>query len=170
LVTPEQEHALEAALAPLAFKPFQFHGYEGKRQVRYFGWRYDYGAERIAPVEPIPDFLLPLREAVAAWAGLPAEAFGQALVNSYEPGSGIGWHRDKPQFGEVAGVSLLSGCVMRFRRPRLRNGEADGWDRFNQALAARSAYLLTGPSRTQWEHSIASHDAARYSVTFRTLR
>jgi alkylated DNA repair dioxygenase AlkB len=161
-----QERAIVEALAPLSFTPFQFQGYEGKRRVRYFGWRYDYDERRISAVEPMPAFLLPLREAIAAWAGLPAQAFEQALVNQYDAGSGIGWHKDKPQFGEVAGVSLLSACVMRFRRAR----DDGGWARFNQPLGARSAYRLTGPARSAWEHSIASHDAPRYSITFRTLR
>ena len=33
----------------------------------------------------------------------------------------------------------------------------------------RSAYLLRGPSRTEWEHSIPAVDALRYSITFRSL-
>lgn len=34
----------------------------------------------------------------------------------------------------------------------------------------RSGYLLRGPSRTEWEHSIPAVDALRYSITFRTFR
>ena len=38
------------------------------------------------------------------------------------------------------------------------------------ALEPRSAYVLTGPARTQWEHSIPPVKETRYSITFRTLR
>lgn len=164
-ISRADELGLLAALQPFDFTPFQFHGYEGKRRVHYFGWRYDYDARAVAEVEPIPEFLLSLREQLASFADVPADAFQQALVNQYDAGAGIGWHRDKPQFGDVVGVSLLSACTLRFRLPR-----QGGWQRHNQPLAPRSAYHLTGPARVNWEHSIASHDAARYSITFRTLR
>jgi len=35
---------------------------------------------------------------------------------------------------------------------------------------ARSAYLLRGPVRRDWEHSIPPLDQLRYSVTFRSVR
>jgi alkylated DNA repair dioxygenase AlkB len=163
LITPEQEQALVADIAALPFKPFAFHGYFGKRQVVSFGWRYDYADRSAHRAEPIPDFLLPLREQAAALAGRPAEDFGQALVIDYPPGAGIGWHRDKPVFGEVLGVSLLSPCTLRFRRAK-----PDGaWERQTLTPQPRSAYLLQGPSRTQWEHSIPDVQAQRYAVTFR---
>ena len=34
----------------------------------------------------------------------------------------------------------------------------------------RSAYLLSGPARSVWEHSIPPVGEPRYSVTFRNLR
>jgi alkylated DNA repair dioxygenase AlkB len=34
----------------------------------------------------------------------------------------------------------------------------------------RSAYLLSGPSRNEWEHSIPAVDSLRYSITFRNFR
>ncbi|HYE47030.1 MAG TPA: alpha-ketoglutarate-dependent dioxygenase AlkB [Caulobacter sp.] len=111
----------------------------------------------------MPDFLAPLREAVAKFAGLPAAAFDHVLVTEYRAGAGIGWHRDKPQYDQVAGVSLLSGCRLRFRR-RI----SEGWRRAAAELAPRSAYLLTGEARRDWEHSIAPMTTLRYSITFRT--
>ena len=88
------------------------------------------------------------------------------LVTEYAPGAGIGWHRDKVVFGEVVGVSLLSPCLFRQRR---KVGERK-WERANLVVEPRSAYLLSGPARTQWEHSIPPAEAPRYSVTFRNLR
>jgi alkylated DNA repair dioxygenase AlkB len=87
-----------------------------------------------------------------------------ALVNEYPPGAPIGWHRDKAAFGQVVGFSLLSPCVLRFRRPNV-----SGWERRSLNLEPRSAYWLAGEARADWEHSIPPVEALRYSITFRTL-
>ena len=113
---------------------------------------------------PLPSFLEPMRAKIAESFNRPAEAFTQVLINEYRPGARIGWHRDKPQFDEIVGVSLLAPCVMRFRR---RSGET--WERRSLTVEPRSAYLLAGPARTIWEHSIPAVDRHRYSITFRTL-
>jgi alkylated DNA repair dioxygenase AlkB len=163
LISSDEERDLVARFETLPFKPFEFRGYTGHRQVVSFGWRYDFGRRSLDPTTQIPDFLLPLREQVAAFTGHAPEAFVQALVSLYEPGAAIGWHRDRPEFGQVAGVSLLTPCRFRFRRQA-----GAGWERRALEAAPRSAYLLSGPSRTDWEHSIPPLEARRYSVTFRT--
>ena len=165
LLSPNEEAALVERIEALPFAPFAFHGYEGLRRVASFGWRYDFSAGRADRIDPIPDWLEPLKARAAAWAGLAPEALEQALVNEYAPGAPIGWHRDRPVFEDVIGVSFLSPCVMRFRR---RSGA--GWDRRAAPLAARSAYLLRGEARNDWEHSIAPAKSLRYSVTFRSRR
>jgi len=86
------------------------------------------------------------------------------LINEYRPGAGIGWRRDKPHFADVVGVSLLAPCNFRLRRK-----SGDSWDRFSLTVDPRSAYLMAGPSRTIWEHSIPALDRHPYSITFRTL-
>jgi alkylated DNA repair dioxygenase AlkB len=164
LLTAAEEEALARELAALPFKPFDFHGYQANRQVVGFGYRYDYDRRAVVEAAPLPSFLEPLRAKIASAFDRPADAFTQVLINEYRPGAGIGWHRDKPQFDEVVGVSLLAPCVLRFRR---RSGET--WDRRSLTVDPRSAYLLTGPSRTVWEHSIPALDRHRYSITFRTL-
>jgi alkylated DNA repair dioxygenase AlkB len=150
----------------LPFREFEFHGYTGKRRVVSFGWHYDFSGRRLRKADDIPDFLLALRSAAAAFAGLEPEALRHVLVTEYGPGSGIGWHRDKAMFGETVGVSLLSPCVLRLRR---KAGERR-WERANVEAEPRSAYLLSGPARSEWEHSILRVDALRYSITFRNLR
>ena len=110
----------------------------------------------------MPNFLLELRETAAAFADSPADSFRQALVTEYAPGAGIGWHRDKPMFGKVVAFSFLSACTLRFRR---RDGSR--WERRSQVLEPRSAYIMEGEARWDWEHSIPAGDALRYSVTFR---
>jgi alkylated DNA repair dioxygenase AlkB len=129
-----------------------------------FGYRYDYDRRAVVEASPFPSFLVSLRNKVAAIFDRPAEAFGQVLINEYRPGAGIGWHRDKAQFDEVVGVSLLAPCVLRFRR-RAR----ETWDGVSLAVEPCSAYLLSGAARTVWEHSIPALDQLRYSITLRTL-
>ena len=162
VISRAEEAEIVAGVATLELRPFEFRGYLGLRRVKAFGWRYDYSARTMSRVEDLPAFLIPLRERAAALAGLEPAAMEQALVTEYQAGAGIGWHRDRPQFAEVVGVSLLAPCVLRLRRRR-----GDGWERANLAAEPRSAYLLRGPVRTQWEHSIAPMTALRYSVTFR---
>jgi alkylated DNA repair dioxygenase AlkB len=163
-VSAQEEQQLVAKIASLAFAPFQFHGFEGKRNVVSFGWRYGFDGSGLAPTEPMPSFLLPIRARAAAFARLPEEALEQLLVIQYPAGAGIGWHKDRPVFDETIGISLLSDCRFRFRR----RGER-GWDRFNLNAEARSIYVLRGASRSQWEHSIPEVETLRYSLTFRSL-
>jgi len=164
VITAAEEEALADQLAALPLKPFEFHGYTGNRRVISFGWRYDYGARAVQPAAPIPPFLLLLREHAARFAKLDPERLEHVLVTEYAEGAGIGWHRDKAQFGDVIAVSLLAPCTLRFRRK-----DGIGWQRAMQRIDPRSAYLLRGAARSQWEHSIPPLDRLRYSVTFRSL-
>ena len=162
-VSRDEEQELLRAFAALDFAPFAFQGWFGKRETVSFGWRYDFNEARVHAAPPIPGFLLPLRARAADFAGLATESLEQALVIRYDVGAGIGWHRDRPVFDQVVGISLLSPCVLRFRR---RAGAK--FQRFALDAAPRSAYLLRGEIRHQWEHSIAPVDAPRFSVTFRS--
>jgi alkylated DNA repair dioxygenase AlkB len=164
VIAPGVESALLERVKELPLKEFAFHGYTGKRRTVSYGWHYDFAAERVRKAEDMPDFLLALRETAASFAGLAPAELQHVLVTEYADGAGIGWHRDKSVFGDVIGISLLSPCVFRLRR---RAGEE--WERVNLTAEPRSAYLLRGPSRTEWEHSIPGVDALRYSITYRNL-
>ncbi|HEY3814461.1 MAG TPA: alpha-ketoglutarate-dependent dioxygenase AlkB [Caulobacteraceae bacterium] len=165
LLSEQDERALAERLAPLSFQPFDFHGHLAKRHVLGFGWRYDYGSRTVGRADPIPEFLLPLRAAIAAFAGVDAEALAQVLINRYAPGAGVGWHRDKPAFEMVCAVSLLSACELQFRRRR----DDGGFDRMRVAVEPRSAYRMSGPARHVWEHRVPEVQHLRYSITFRTF-
>ena len=165
LISAAEETELVEHIRELPFREFEFHGYTGKRRVVSFGWRYDFEARRVKEATEIPEFLRALRVPAAQFAGLQPEALQQALVTEYSPGAGIGWHRDKNVFNEIIGISLLASCMFRLRR---RVG--DEFERANVVVDPRSAYLLSGPARTEWEHSIPAVDAMRYSITFRNLR
>jgi alkylated DNA repair dioxygenase AlkB len=165
IISPSDEQALVHEIERLPFKEFEFHGFLGKRRVVPFGWRYDFIGGSFQKIEPIPDFLDSLRQRAALFAGLPAASIEHALLTEYRPGAAIGWHRDRPVFDDVIGISLLSPCIFRFRR-----ASPAGWARRSMTADPRSIYLLRGQARTEWEHSIPAVDALRYSVTFRTLK
>lgn len=165
IVSPALQDAVLEQVRQLPFQAFDFHGFEGKRRVVSFGWRYDFSAEKLAPTEPIPPFLLPLREAAASFAGLAPERLEQLLVTEYGPGAPIGWHKDKAVFGSIVGISLLSACTFRLRR---RAGPK--WERVSITAEPGSAYVLSGSARTDWEHSIPPVEQTRFSLTFRELR
>ena len=165
LIAQAAEEALIKRVQELPFQEFEFHGYKGKRRVVSFGWKYEFsGGGQLREAEEIPEFLLDLRSRAASFAKLEPAAFEHVLVTEYRPGAGIGWHRDKPVFDQVVGISLLAPCVLRFRRKV--NAK---WERVNVFAEPRSAYHLTGPVRAEWEHSILRVDALRYSITFRTM-
>jgi alkylated DNA repair dioxygenase AlkB len=165
VLSRELEVELLEHFRELPFREFEMNGYLGKRRVVSYGWKYDFDERILRQSGEIPDFLIPIREIAAKFAGIRSSRITQALVSEYGPGAGIGWHRDRPVFGDVIGISLSTACVFRLRR---KSGIS--WERASLMAEPRSAYLLRGPSRTQWQHSIPPVDALRYSITFRTFR
>lgn len=162
----EEETGLVAGIATLELREARYKEYTARRRVASFGAGYDFDANELMPAPEIAPFLLPLRERVAAWAGIAAADFGYALVAEYAPGTQLGWHRDVPQFELVAGVSLAGACTMRLRRYPPREGAPV----FTLPLERRSAYILKGEARWGWQHAIAPTPGLRYSITFRTRR
>jgi alkylated DNA repair dioxygenase AlkB len=170
-ISTAEESSLLDDIGRIEFSTFEMRGVVARRRVTFFGRTYD--ANR-ADVPPIPACLIPLRDKLAAWARIDAPAFAMALINEYPPGAPIGWHRDAPQYGIVAGASLLSSCRMMLR-PYLAPGRRASNAAPRRAthelmLERRSAYLMMGEARSGYEHHIPSVDARRYSITFRTVR
>jgi DNA oxidative demethylase len=164
-VTPAEEAELAARIDAAPLTPFQFGQWEGKRLTAHYGSAYDFSRHRLDEAPPLPDWLLALRDKLAPLAGLAPQALQAALVIRYDPGAGIGWHRDRPQYGEVLGLSLGAPCTMRLRRRT-----ETGFERRNLPLPPRSLYRLSGEVRWDWEHSIVPLGETRRSITFRTLR
>lgn len=161
----EEERALLSLIQTLDLSSFKMHGVMSKRRIRHFGWKYSFESFRASEAEPIPAEFLNARARAASLARIAADEFAEALVTEYQPGAGIGWHRDAPPFGIVAGVSLAGRCRMRFQR-----GKGTARETAALELPPRSIYLLTGPARTEWEHTIPPTKELRYSLTFRTMR
>ena len=160
----DEERSLLEHFRSLPLTSAQYKEFRAKRRVVSYGERYDYDRNVLEPAAPIPEFLHPVRERIAAWAGRSARDFAHALVAEYAVGVRLGWHRDVPEFDLVVGLSLLSACRMRFRRypPGVREKS------IALELAPRSVYRLEGDARWRWQHCVPPVPALRYSLTFRT--
>ena len=163
-ISEAEERELIGQLEALDVSPFRFQGWVGNRKTKSFGWRYDFDDASFTPAEPIPAWLQPLRDRAAAFAGVEPAEIHHALAARYDPGAGIGWHKDRDVFDKVVGVSLNTPAVLRFRQRT-----ADGFRRAAINVAPRSAYLLSGEVRRDWEHRITPGEQLRFSITFRTL-
>ena len=164
-VTPAEEQRLAAHIDAAPLAPFEFGQWRGKRLTAHYGSAYDFARGRLGDAPPLPGWLLALREQLAPLADMNPAALEAALLIRYDPAAGIGWHRDRPQYGEVLGLSLGSPRTLRLRR---RTGA--GFERRHLPLPPRSLYRLSGEVRWEWEHSIVPTEVTRWSITFRTLR
>jgi len=163
-LTESEEAELLPLISGLSFDSVRMRGVVAKRRVAQFGLHYSFETFRLTPAPPLPPQFHHIRRRAAESAGVSAEDFAETLVTEYPPGAGIGWHRDAPAFDIVAGISIAGSCRMRFQRGM-------GADRVTSAviLPRRSLYLLTGPARFKWQHTIPPVRELRYSITFRTL-
>ena len=164
ILSEVEERALLTRLGAMELAPFRFHGWLGNRKTQSFGWRYDFEDASFTPAEPIPDWLDDVREKAAHIASVQPRDFVHVLLARYDPGAGIGWHRDRDVFDKVVGFSLGTPATLRFRQRT-----PTGFKRANVEVAPRSAYLLSGEARHDWEHSISPGQSLRFSITFRTL-
>lgn len=164
LISSAEEAELITRIDAAPLTPFRFQQWTGKRLTASYGWSYDFATGSFAPTDPMPDWLTPVRVRAAAFAGLAEDDLVQALLIRYDPGAGIGWHRDRPVFEHVVGISLGAPATLRLRK---RDGKR--FARASAPLAPRSVYHLSGDVRHNWEHSIAPMDVPRWSITFRSL-
>jgi DNA oxidative demethylase len=160
-----EESALLSRFSSLDFHEVRMRGVTARRRVVQYGWKYSFETFKMTEGPALPDYLLPIRDRAAAFAGLPTAQLSEALLTEYSPGATIGWHRDAPGFGVVVGISLGTACRFRFRR-----GETGNWKTLELRLEPRSIYVLEGEARSDWQHSIPAVKSLRYSITFRSLR
>lgn len=135
-----------------------------KRRVQHYGAAYQYrNAAAPSQVPPVPQELYQLVKRILGERVWPKDKT-QVIVNEYKPGQGIGPHVDDPrQFGgEIVGVSLGANVFMKFQTSHS--------DSISIPLFARSAYVMSGPARYDWKHSLRNDgDKTRVSITFREL-
>jgi alkylated DNA repair dioxygenase AlkB len=163
-LSQDEESNLVRIFRELPFQVFDFHGYTAKRRVLEFGLEYDFTTRRATPTQSFPEFLCAVRQRAAQFASVSAADLVEGMVTEYSPGAPIGWHRDAPQFGTIIGISLASTSRMRFK-PYKAEGKPVAL-----TLEPRSIYVIRGPARWKFQHSIPAVKALRYSITFRTLR
>ncbi len=164
----DEEQALLALVRGFSLREMRYKEFTARRRGIGFGGSYDFDNHRLRPGPPLPASLHPLRDRVAAWMGMPPEAFAHALVAEYRPGTPLGWHRDVPDFEDIVGVSLLGDAVLQLRPYPPASPSAPA--RLELRLAPRSIYMLRGPARWAWQHAIAPTEGLRYSITMRTRR
>ncbi len=163
----QEESAVVEKFAELNFNPYDHHGFTSKREIVHYGGASGYKVSGPEPTGPMPEWLETLRQRCMGLIDLSTDEVALTLVAHYPSGAGIGWHRDAPQFGlTVIGSSFGSTAVMRFRR--FLQGDIEELYRIN--LAPGSAYIMSGASRSVWQHSLVPVSAARYSITFRTRK
>jgi alkylated DNA repair dioxygenase AlkB len=163
-VSESEEERLAALIDAAPLAPFQFGQWEGKRLTVNYGSAYDYQRARPMEAPPLPGWLAELCARLAPLMDRAPEDFVQGLLIRYDPGAGIGWHRDRPQYGEVLGLSLSAPALLRLRRRT-----EGGFERRTVELPQRSLYLLSGEARHEWEHSITPMEVTRRSITLRTM-
>jgi alkylated DNA repair dioxygenase AlkB len=165
-LTREDEASLIELVAQMPLEKMRYKAYTARRRVLSFGGRYDFSANRLQVADELPPDLEPLRRKVARWLGVDPGDLVQTLVAEYREGTPLGWHRDVPDFEDVVGVSLLNPAVLRFRRYPPHDPKKV--DVIKLVVEPRSIYLLRGPARWAWQHSVAPAKSLRYSITFRT--
>mmetsp|Transcript_51873 Transcript_51873/g.134031 ORF Transcript_51873/g.134031 Transcript_51873/m.134031 type:complete len:380 (+) Transcript_51873:50-1189(+) len=148
-----------------------------KRRVQHYGHAFDYARLALAesgaaPVE-LPEFCHDVAARVSELTPMP---INQLTVNEYQPGVGIASHCDAHSAFEdgICGLTLGSGIVMEFRKPRPDSGgkvsvgrhdrlappppekeDGEAVVQKNVWLPARSLFILTGEARYAWQHGIA---------------
>jgi len=163
-----EEAALIALVRQLPLKEARYKSYTARRRVVSYGGQFDYDSNELRPSAPLVEALHPLRERVARWAGVDAQALAHVLVAEYAPGTPLGWHRDVPDFEDVFGVSLGHEAVLRFRPYPPESPKRENIIKLD--VEPRSLYALQGEARWGWQHSVAPVQALRWSITFRTAR
>lgn len=169
-VSRAEESALLETISPLPFREARFQEYFARRRVVHFHPpgahdAYDKNDDDTFSSGPLPPVLVGLQHKIAEWLTIDPATFIHALVSEYRPGTPIGWHRDKPVYGIVVGLSLAGSGRMRFR-PLDKESSRNAMVMLE--LEPRSVYVMRGSIRWEWQHSMLPTKALRYSITFRT--
>jgi alkylated DNA repair dioxygenase AlkB len=167
-LTREEEADLYTRISKIVLHNFNFQGFKANRKVASFGYDYSFENGSLSKGEEIPSTLDFLVEKVSQQMGITQQEFAELLVTEYPVGSVINWHRDAPPFDLIAGISLMADCTFRLRPQNKAKQTRASVISF--PVNRRSLYIMQGPARTDWQHSITPVKQVRYSITLRTLR
>jgi alkylated DNA repair dioxygenase AlkB len=164
----DEEIALVDEIKEIELHPLMFQGYEAKRKVASFGFDYNFDNRKLTKGKPIPPAFNSIIQKTASRLSIVPDDFAELLITEYPVGSVINWHRDAPPFDVIAGISLLSDCTFRLRpHDKLKQSKSSI---ISLQVRRGSLYIMQGPARTDWQHSISPVETIRYSITLRTLR
>jgi alkylated DNA repair dioxygenase AlkB len=163
----EEQDLLQNIRAQVSVRNSQYHEYTARRKSAHFGLKWNYDSEVLDDAEPAPQFLQEVAAKVARRFGLPLEHFPHVLVIEYPPGAPMGWHRDAPPFAVIYGISLGSACQFGLRPNTEALRTKENMLKFD--VEPRSLYMMSGESRSQWQHSVWPVKETRYSITLRTM-
>lgn len=167
-LTENEELKLYQEVTKIDLHNFNFQGYEARRKVASFGYDYSFENGSLSKGKNIPTIFDFLIEKVSRHVSVPQGEFAELLVTEYPVGSVINWHRDAPPFDLVAGISLMADCTFRLRpNDKAKQTRASV---ISFPVKHRSLYVLQGPARTDWQHSITPVKQIRHSITLRTLK
>ena len=162
-LTQDEEEKILSKLLNFSWHEVKMYGVVAKRRVMHFGLNYTYNSRTVMPTTAPPPFINSLIEKSAPLLKINPEEIVETLVTYYPIGAGIGWHKDAKIFGnKIFGISLKSKCIMKFRKK-----VDDEYQIIKQLIEPRSAYIISGASRSEWQHSIPPVSETRYSITFR---
>src|ERR1700759_1547282 len=66
-ISEKEEEYILKEFETIPFEDVYFKGYKAQRRVKTYGWEYNKESFLMRKVQPIPDFLLPLRKRIAQW-------------------------------------------------------------------------------------------------------
>jgi alkylated DNA repair dioxygenase AlkB len=167
-ISKEEEQLLLEAISKTDLRTLLFQGYEAKRKVASFGYDWSFEKRSLSKGKEIPVVFDSIIRKVADHLSISKDAFAELLVTEYPPGSVINWHRDAPPFDIIAGISLLSDCTFKLRPHDKTKQKRNAT--ISLTVQRRSLYIMQGPARSDWQHSITPVKQLRYSVTLRTLK
>ena len=136
------------------------------RTVAHFGYYYAYDRSGLKPADPIPDYLRKLTDLnrINNLCGhIIDNPFDQLIINEYKPNQQISPHTDHiKQFGPIiACITVGKSVPIEFELGTIKK---------TIRVESRSMYIMTGPSRYQWRHSLKNKGPGiRYSLTYRTV-
>jgi len=167
-INSNEEKKLLEEISKTELHHFNFHGFKANRKVASFGYDYSFDNGNLTKGKEFPvafDFLI---QKVSLYLAEDSVHFAELLITEYAPGTVINWHRDAPPFDIIAGISLMGNCTFRLRpQDKEKQGRSSI---ISFTVQQRSLYIIRGPARTSWQHSIAPVKGTRYSITLRTLK
>lgn len=167
LTSAEEQHLL-TCIQKIELHPFKFQGFEAKRRVASFGYDYSFDKNALTKGKLIPEEFNWVVKKVGAHLGIAPNDFAEVLITEYPVGSVINWHRDAFPFELIAGISLHADCIFRLRP--YEKAKQTRHATISLPVKRGSLYVMEGPARTEWQHSIAPVKDIRYSITLRTLK